>query len=228
MSEILPQFKIGDVVRIKDGISDPTEPYTDWSGWHARVADLSYLAQKQPVLLIELDSITLRALSAEYIEQCEEQGMSWYQLNVYPEDVTPAAPRDTPADVDDMQDELGALHGWASLGEQGKRIQAVLGESALDDDLEQMKVWADYLERHLSFPFASEIFEHQGRGPLRVGDQLAVMSIEDVDDYSYGVIARCRRARKQYHFPLADLKALDQKSPNYQLVDDFGVWFSNR
>jgi len=227
MSKMLSQFKIGDVVRIKDGISDPAEPYTDWSGWHGRVVDLSRLAQKRPMILVELDSITLRALSAEYIEQCEEQGMSWYQLNVFPEDVATAAPRDTPADADDMQDELSALYGWASLGEQGKRIQAVLGESALDGDWEQMEVWADYLERQLSFPFASEIFESQGWGPLPVGDQLVVLSIEDVDD-SYGVIAKCRQGRKHYYFPLADLKALDQKSPNYQLVDDFGVWFSNR
>jgi len=39
---------------------------------------------------------------------------------------------------------------------------------------------------------------------------------------------KCRQGRKRYHFPLADMKATDRKSPNYQLVDDFGVWFSNR
>jgi hypothetical protein len=32
----------------------------------------------------------------------------------------------------------------------------------------------------------------------------------------------------RYQFPLADLKPTDRKSLNYQLVDDFGVWFSNR
>ena len=227
MSKILPQFKIGDVVRIKDGINDPDDPTINWSGWHGRVVEISGPGQDQPWILIDLDSITMRSLSAEYIEQCEEQGMAWSQLYLYPEDVEPAAPRDTPADAEDVHDVLGALHGWAHLGEQGKRIQAVLGEAVLDEDWEQMEVWADYLQRHLSFPFEAEVFESDRRGPLRVGDRLLVLAVEDADD-SYGVIMKCRQGRKRYHFPLADMKATDRKSPNYQSVDDFGVWFSNR
>ena len=227
MNKTPPQFKINDVVRIKDGITDPDHPHSDWSGWHGRVVEVSGPGQDQPWILIELDSITMRTLSAEYIEQCEEQGMAWYQLYLYPEDVEPASPRDTPEEAEDVQDQLGALHGWAHLGEQGKRIQAVLGEAALDGDWDQMDVWAEYLEGHLSFPFEAEVFESQRRGPLRVGDRLVVLAVEDTDE-SYGVIVKCRQGRKRYYFPLADMKATDRKSPNYQLMDDFGVWFSNR
>ncbi len=227
MNRTQPKFKVGDVVRIKEGVTDPDDSQSDWSGWHGRVIDISGLAQDTPVIVIELDSITLRSLSAEYIEQSEEQGLDWSQLYLFPEDVEPTAPRDTAREVQRVRDKLGALHGWAALGEEGKRIQAVLGEAVLEGDWKQMGVWADYLQRHLSFPFEAEVYESDRRGPLRVGDRLVVLAVEDVDD-SYGVIMKCRRGRERYHFPLADMKAVDRKSPNYQAVDDFGVWFSNR
>jgi hypothetical protein len=34
--------------------------------------------------------------------------------------------------------------------------------------------------------------------------------------------------RRQYDFPLCDLKVIDQVSPNYQLVDDYRTWHANR
>lgn len=227
MSEKFSQFKIGGVVRVKDGITDPDDPQIDWSGWHGRLTDLSRLDQEKPTILIGLDSITIRSLPVEYIEECEEQGLGWSELYVYSEDVDLVAPRDEPWDAKKAQNELSALHGWASLGEQGKRIQAVLGKSVLDGEWAEMLAWDDYLQRHLSFPFKAKVFDSQGRSPLRIGDRLSVLSIEDTDE-SYGVIVECRKGRKQYYFPLADLKAVDRKSPNYPLVDDFGVWFSNR
>jgi hypothetical protein len=69
--------------------------------------------------------------------------------------------------------------------------------------------------------------EFQERGPLRAGDRLTVLGIEDTDDL-YGVIVSCRRGRQRYDFPLADLAAVDESSPNATTIQEYRVWFANR
>jgi hypothetical protein len=48
-----------------------------------------------------------------------------------------------------------------------------------------------------------------------------------VDDL-YGIIVRVTHRRRLVAFPLCDLEVTDERSPNYQLVEDYGVWFANR
>jgi hypothetical protein len=49
----------------------------------------------------------------------------------------------------------------------------------------------------------------------------------DVDDH-YGIIVLLKHRRQQYHFPLCDLEVTDEHSANYQVVQDYAVWFANR
>jgi len=37
-----------------------------------------------------------------------------------------------------------------------------------------------------------------------------------------------RVGHRKYVFPLCDLKAVDENSPNFQLTDDYAIWFANR
>ena len=45
----------------------------------------------------------------------------------------------------------------------------------------------------------------------------------------YGLFVDVKRIsdNKKFTLPLADLKASDQHSDNYQLLDDYAVWFVN-
>ena len=79
----------------------------------------------------------------------------------------------------------------------------------------------------MQFPFEAEVHEFQERGPLRAGDRLTVLGIEDVDDL-YGIIVSCRQGGRRYHVPLADLATVDEHSPNAQPTQDYRVWFANR
>ena len=63
------------------------------------------------------------------------------------------------------------------------------------------------------------------RGQKR--DRVTVRGISEVDDL-YGIIVRLRYGRRQYAFPLCDLEATDERSPNHQIVQDYAVWFANR
>ena len=90
-----------------------------------------------------------------------------------------------------------------------------------------MKMWGDYLEKALNFPFQAEVSEAQDYGSLDFGDELKILEISGIDDL-YGVIIKVRQGRKIYHFPLCDLDCLDEESKNYRIVDDYAVWFANR
>lgn len=47
--------------------------------------------------------------------------------------------------------------------------------------------------------------------------------------YSEDLAAHVRRQSdgKEFYLGLAEIKAVDKKSRNYQLIDDYGVWFVN-
>ena len=62
---------------------------------------------------------------------------------------------------------------------------------------------------------------------MKKGDRVRVHRLE-LADASYGVIARLRRGRKQYDWPLCDLEALDETSVNHTIIRNYRVWFANR
>jgi len=42
------------------------------------------------------------------------------------------------------------------------------------------------------------------------------------------VLVNIKAGRDTYVFPLCDLKAVNEKSDNFTLSDDYAVWFANR
>jgi hypothetical protein len=60
-----------------------------------------------------------------------------------------------------------------------------------------------------------------------VGDRLSVKSISLVDDL-YGIIVRVKHQSGWYHFTLCHLEAVDKSSSNYQVLQDYVIWFANR
>jgi len=87
--------------------------------------------------------------------------------------------------------------------------------------------WEEHLDKKLRYPFEAVIAEFQERGPLQGGDKVAVTGNADATDEMYGIIVDVRVDRREYAFPLCDLEVTDKKSPNFQLVKDYVVWFAN-
>jgi len=161
------------------------------------------------------------------IEQYEEQGLDWAEMALGANEVEPAKPRDTERDVAKIKAHLSSQHGWVSLGEEGKRIQKVLAGVEADDELVVLGAWEEHLDKKLRYPFEAVIAEFQERGPLQGGDKVAVTGNADATDEMYGIIVDVRVDRREYAFPLCDLEVTDKKSPNFQLVKDYVVWFAN-
>jgi Calcium binding len=234
-------FKVGDSVSVKTGVQDP-DFGGDIGGWQGRVTEVRADEQGIPMLDLQWDSLTLQQIPGTAIEHCEEGGLDWGTMGLYAHEVEAAKPRDKPADVAKILEELSATYAWAYLGEQGKRIQAVLSSvfegddmEDIDDldeledlaDLEAFNAWSEYLGKRLRFPIDAQVSEVQERGPLQAGDLVKVTGIQDVEDL-YGILVDVRAGHRKFVFPLCDLEAMDESSSNYELMDDYAVWFANR
>lgn len=218
-------FNIGDNVVVKLGFKDDEDGY-DMGGWQGRITDMD--KDSKPVMVsIQWDSITLKNIPLKLIEQYEETGMSWDEYNLYAEDIGPATPRDTEDDVEKVIDEIVRQTGWISLGEEGRRIQKVLYGIGPGDHWECYEAWYEYFEETLTFPFKAEVYESEGRGPLRIGDAVRVIGLLDISD-PYGVLVDIKKGRRGYDFPLCSLEVTDKKSPLFQIVKDYVVWYANR
>ncbi|MGD9688011.1 MAG: hypothetical protein AB7U43_13670, partial [Desulfobacter sp.] len=99
-------FKIGDSVRVKPDVLDPDTEAFSLEGWQGRILDIRPQEDGPTIIDIEWDSITLREMPASSIEACEEEGLDWTQMGLYPDDVEVTTARDTEQDVKHAQKEL--------------------------------------------------------------------------------------------------------------------------
>ncbi|RME60172.1 hypothetical protein D6779_02650 [Candidatus Parcubacteria bacterium] len=220
----MAHFKLGDAVVVKPNVKDP-DLNIDLGGWQGRISEIK---EKDNIICIAWDSLTLKQIPDEIIARCEEEGMDWTRIYLYSDEVERATPRDSEDDVEEAIAMLEERHVWSYLGEQGKRIQAVLDQAEeLGDEWSEFEAWENYLQQVLKFPFQAEVSEWQEKGPLRTGAKVTVLEIEEIEDM-YGILVSIRYGRRHYVVPLCDLEVVDKSSPNYQPVDDYATWFANR
>ena len=220
-------YKIDESVIVKDGTMAPDNPELNLSGWQGRIIEINQDDNGDTIVGIAWDSITLRSIPDDYLEECEREGFGWSEYYLGIDDVIPAQPRDSEAEVEDVIEEIEGRIGWLHLGDEGKRIQAVINSVKSEDEWEHIKAWSNHLQQKLEFPFEAIVDEFQERGVLQTGDKLKVTGIEMEDDH-YGIIVQCRKGRKRYDFPLCDLAAVNEHSSNSQIIQDYRAWFANR
>ena len=137
---------------------------------------------------------------------------------------------------------------------QDKRIAAILGENENLDFDEALKVFYEYLKSHLSLPcevtgiedFRWEEVYVFGHGDKKEYDRLKKTQPSYRDQYELLEIdceaesgwmlflaedmgAHVRRISdgKKFVLGLSELEATDKRSKNYQILDDYAVWFVN-
>ena len=134
---------------------------------------------------------------------------------------------------------------------QEKRIMAILGTTKFDVTIATLKKYLKYLKKHVEIPCrltGIEDFEWERPYLFGPGDEMEYEELKetqpsykdkfslidfvdnlDDDDWEEGILVVVRREsdRRKFVLPLADLKATNKKSQNYQLLDDYSVWFVN-
>jgi Calcium binding len=216
-------WAIGGSIAVKPGVTDP-DTGRDLGGWQGRI---SAIPNEGEVLTIRWDSLTLRSMPQALLAWSEEEGLSWSEMNLLPEEVEPATARDTEDDVVAATAELESQTSWLYLGgEQGERIQSIVNRAAGHDELAVFRAWHTYLEEHLVLPFAATVVEYQ-RGPVRQGALVTVLAITFLDEI-YGTIVAVKHTQGVNELPLCDLKATEADAETRQLVEDYAMWFANR
>ena len=221
-----PTWKKGDCVVVKEGVRDE-DAGGSLEGWQGRIEDTDTTEEGKILLGVRWDSVTLKSMPRSLLEQMEEEELDWSRYYLFPEDVEQTEARDTPEQVRAAADELSSQLIWTGLGEEGRRIQKVLEGVDTEDETAVLEAWGRYLRKRIKFPFKARVAEWQEGGDLRQGDQVSVQGIEDIAG-RYGIIVEVRRGHDYNAFPLADLEVAGKKSPNYQPVNDYCIWFANR
>lgn len=137
---------------------------------------------------------------------------------------------------------------------QDERVMKILGETVHDTIEKSIDRFYDYLKANLSFPcevtgiedFRWEEFYVFGPGNKKEYEKLKKNRPSYTDKYQlldivrdadsewmmcYGEdIGACIRRiadGKKFVMGLSELKATDKKTKNYELIDDYAVWFVN-
>jgi hypothetical protein len=219
-------LKIDDSVKVKKGTMCPDLKDLCIGGWQGRISEITEDENGNMFVCIQLDSITLKNMPDYFVEQSGEEGLDFTTMFLGIEEVELTEPINTKEDASEVFKRIQKTHFWNWLGEEGKRIQRVLGGIDEEDMIGALKEWEKYFEKTLTFPFDAKVLEYE-KGPLRSGDKVSVKKISLVDDH-YGIIVELRQGRKKYDHPLNDLEVINRDPINYQPVKDYRVWFANR
>ena len=86
--------------------------------------------------------------------------------------------------------------------------------------------WEEY---YVFGPGSKKEYEQLKKTQPSYTDKYELIDFEDEVDEFYGVMVNVKRLsdRKKFELPLADLEATNKKSDDYQLLDDYSVWFVN-
>lgn len=213
----------GESVIVKPDVTDP-DTGRIIGGWQGRV---SAIFDEMGTLTIQWDSHTLKSIPLTHIAWCEEEGLSWSEMNLSNDEVEPATARDTEDEVARTIAEIESKSSWLYLGgEQGKRIQEIMNQVQDHDEGTAFRIWHAYLEEHLVFPFTATVAEYQ-RGPVRQGARVKVLDITFLDK-TYGTMVTVKHKDGAYELPLCDLEATNADGETRQVVEDYALWFANR
>ena len=221
-------LKIGDSVVVRQGVKEPDLEEFELGGWQGRVLEIDTDSDKDNVLItIEWDSLTLLQMPSDYIEQSEADGFDWSRMVLYDSNLEKSVSRDKKENVKKAKEKLSDKYYLASLGQEGLRISKILHGVDPQNEMECLKKWVEHLDKELTFPIQAIVSESEDNWLIKSGDKVLIKALPHIVDL-YGVIASIRLNGKKYEFPLCDLKAIDKTLKDFQLIDDYRIWFANR
>jgi len=216
-------FQVGDVVRVKAGVSDPDFPEFPMGGW---TGVISLINGKAPhACLIELDRRTLNGLHPVYRKRCERDGLVYEQVWLLPEDLEPdqgdSPPIEQPTEI--VPKPLN-MKFW------NDRVLWYLGLTSDDPlpepDRENLMAFQSLLIEKLSFPF-SATYLYSPRGTSRKKHSITVIGFSDLDNSPWHEVGLCclvRRGGERIKLPLTEVKPCT-KVPNRKVIEDYTHWY---
>lgn len=215
-------FDIGQTVQVKAGLKDE-ETGISLASWSGRIIEMY---PEYGTVEVEWDSTTLMQIPDSYLRHCIDGGYDYYRYTIEFANLETIEPKDTPEQVQEMQEELEArYHDYQLYGEPPIPFSEVDRESFTSELLlpQSYAGWLDYLEKHLVFPFRAKVVE----GSRHIGQKMDILALDGYED-PYGVIAVIKWVEGGAgNFLLCDLEATDKDSANYHTLRKYVVWFAN-
>jgi len=223
------EIKIGDNIKVKNGINDIENEKISLGGWTGRVLEIieNYDNEQIGLIYVAWDSLTLKQLPENFIIESEINGQEWAEYNIYISDVELTNERDTIEDTVNVYDMLTEKYAFAHLGEEGKRIMKVLDNVSSDDNDAAFEKWNNHFKQKLRLPEKMEVIEFLEDSICKLGDVIDVEKITTIDDLK-GLLVYGKCKGKYINFPLCDLEVINKKSDNYKKVSDYCLWFANK
>jgi hypothetical protein len=240
-------MKRGDSVKVKQGTFDPDLNQFDMSGWQGRITDI---APDNNSNLVEIawDSITLKHLPKEFIENSIEEGYDYSIMVLGKEDIELTKPRDKEIDVEKQIEKTEVIYHHSAFDEQERRIAKILSDEDLSVTQEKQNLYFDYLQKNIQnkimltgmedFPWEEKYlfggwskkeYEELKKTQASYTDKFEFLKLSDDIDETYGIIAKVKRVtdKKQFMLPLWDLKCINESSRDYELISDYSFWMTN-
>ena len=239
------EIKSGDSVRVKPGVKDPDYEY-DLSGWQGRVTHID--TDDGIYIEIAWDSLTLDQMPAEFIETCMDEGFDYYLMWLSENEVDLTEPRDQQQAVDEKINALNERFGYISPEEQHQYILQILDSDDLSISKENLSRFFNYLSEHIKYPclltgmedfsweepyllgvFDQEEYEKLKKKRASYTDQFTLVKLEDRIDDLQGILVKVKRIsdKKVFVLPLWDLKTVDRKDRNCQIIENYCHWMTN-
>jgi len=219
------KLKIGDFVKVKEGIKDPDFESQLMDNWQGKVIGIQ---TADNLVEIEWDVETLLSTPEKYLRKLIKEGYDYETMTLEVSVLERANRSDHSNQRKDAMSTLDAKLYWVELFEEeeksikyGKLFHGI----NRDNYNEIYKRWAAYLSENLTFPIETIVVEAE-RGRIKNGAQIKLLAIDDYDDM-YGILGIGKYAREAVSYPICNLEAIDKKSKNYELLRDYVIWFAN-
>lgn len=213
------KFKVGDKVRVKQGIRDTDYPDIPLGGWAGAITEV----QKDGMYTIRWSRETLGNIHPVVKQRSEKDGTVLEEYWLGDDDLEPDA--GGPLNIEPPTE---IVVKPLSPKDQDDRIRMVFGLTSNDPlpevDDEMLTTYRDYLAKNLTFPFQAEHGGEYGH-PERVKViGLGEPGEEPMIDETYGLLCEARMEGQVVTLPVGDL---EDAKPNRQLIDDYCYWFHN-
>lgn len=232
-------FKVGDIVKVKEGVIDPDFEDLDISNWQGKIIEIEDDYEGEKHFSVEWDNITLNQMPEEALRLAWVEGLKATEMVLPESDIEFAEERPQEAKIE---------RDFDKTSDEERRVMKIIGDENLDITLDKLEKYRDYLIENLDFSTVitgTEDFPWEEKYVFGYGskeeykrlkktrpsyrDLYKIFQIEEEIDEHVGLIVKVKRLsdRKFFQLPLADLEANDEKSAAYQLLDDYSFWFVN-
>lgn len=251
------QFNIGDSVMVKKGVIDPdySDDIRGWQGRIYEIDDNTskplVCIEWDSITLKDMPHQLIEKSEKDGLQWTE------MRLYVDEIELTKPRDKqeDIPVTIENLKRELKLEENDGfeedEYGDQMKRIQNILGfknEEEMTVDEDNLTKYYKYLNTNIDFSVSVtgiEDFhweEYYVFGPGDQGeykklkkthpsytDKYKIIDLDDDLDWEEGILVNVKRIsdNKKFTLPLADLESDDENSTNYQILDDYSVWFVN-